>query len=133
VKVLVDTNVVFDVIERGQPHYSASNQVLCLARHGAVMAAVASHTIANCFYRYGPGVLPFLRERLLQHCAVAAGDAEDLLLALGWGFKDLEDAMQAAAGYNFGASFVLTRNVRDFRRSPIPAILPHKFLSRFGY
>jgi hypothetical protein len=28
--VLIDANVVFDVVEKRQPHYAASNQVLCL-------------------------------------------------------------------------------------------------------
>ena len=30
--VLIDANVVFDVVEKRQPHYAASNQVLCLCR-----------------------------------------------------------------------------------------------------
>jgi predicted nucleic acid-binding protein len=52
-KVLIDTDVVFDVYEKRQPHYVASNQVLCLARRNTIAAAIASHTVANLFYYYG--------------------------------------------------------------------------------
>jgi len=63
--VLVDCNVVFDVLGKRQPHYAASNQVLCLCRRKAVVGVVAFHTIANVFYYYGKAAAPFLKERLL--------------------------------------------------------------------
>ena len=44
------------------------------------------------------------------------------------GFSDLEDAMQAAAAMLFGAQLILTRNLRDYRRSPIKAIAPEAVL-----
>jgi predicted nucleic acid-binding protein len=131
VKVLLDTNMVFDVIERRQPHYAASNHLLCLARRGALAAAVASHTVANCLYRYGRAAVPFVREGLLPHVEVAAGDAAAVREVLGLGFGDLEDALQVAAARAFQASFIVTRNVRDFRRSPVPALAPKDFLKRF--
>jgi hypothetical protein len=55
VRVLIDTNVVFDVFERRQPDYSASNHILKLARRGRIAAAVASQTVANCCYIYRVG------------------------------------------------------------------------------
>ena len=36
--------------------------------------------------------------------------------------------MQVAAARTCGARFVVTRNARDLRRSPIPAITPHEAL-----
>jgi predicted nucleic acid-binding protein len=130
-KALVDTDVVFDVYEKRQPHYAASNQVLCLARRHTIAAAVASHTVANLFYYYGQPVVPFVRDRLLEAVEVVAADAPLLKLALRWGFADLEDAMQAAAAETWKAAFIITRNVRDFRRSPVPALTPAEFMKRF--
>ncbi len=130
-KVLVDTDVVFDVYEKRQPHYGSSNQVLCLARRRTIAAAIASHTLANLFYYYGKPALPFVRERLLESIEVVSADAILLKAALKWGFSDLEDAMEAAAAQSWKASFLITRNVRDFRRSPVPALTPAEFLKRF--
>lgn len=130
--VLIDTDVVFDVYEKRQPYYAASNQVLCLARRNTIAAAIASHTVANLFYYYGKPALPFVRERLLESLEVAAADAFLLKAALKWGFADLEDAMVAAAAQTWKAAFLITRNVRDFRRSPIPALTPLEFLKRFA-
>jgi hypothetical protein len=131
-KVLVDTDVVFDVYEKRQPHYAASNQVLCLARRSTIAAAIAAHSVANLFYYYGKPAMPFVRERLLESVEVVAADAILLRVALKWGFADLEDAMEAAAAQAWKAAFIITRNVRDFRRSPIPALTPVAFMKRFG-
>ena len=54
-----------------------------------------------------------------------------ILDVVRWGMKDLEDALQAAAATTAGASFILTRNVKDFRLSRVPAISPEAFLQRF--
>lgn len=44
--------------------------------------------------------------------------------ALDLGFSDLEDAMQAAAAALFKAQIIVTRNTKDFRKSPIGAVTP---------
>ncbi len=43
---------------------------------------------------------------------------------------DFEYAMQVAAARACGAQHVVTRNVRDFVRSPIPAVTPQDALDR---
>jgi hypothetical protein len=44
--------------------------------------------------------------------------------------KDLEDAMQASAAKSYKASWLITRNVHDYRKSPIPALSPSEFLKQ---
>ena len=50
---------------------------------------------------------------------------------LRWGMADFEDALQVAAAGTANASFILTRNVRDFRYSRVPALAPQDFIRRF--
>src|SRR2546425_812345 len=108
--VLLDTNVVFDVLEKRQPHYAASNQILCLCRRRAIVGAVAYHTVANVFYYYGKAATPFLKERLLVHLLVYGASSATIQDVLRWGMTDWEDALQAAAAQTAGASFIVTRN-----------------------
>ena len=42
-----------------------------------------------------------------------------------------EDALQVAAAMACGAQFVITRNERDFKNSPVPALNPDAFLRRY--
>jgi len=49
---------------------------------------------------------------------------------LGW--SDFEDAVVAAAAESSGCEVIVTRNVRDFRDSPVPAVTPEEYLSDLG-
>jgi predicted nucleic acid-binding protein len=130
-KLLYDTNVVFDVIERRTPHYSASMQMLKLAQRGTVEAALASHTVANLFYKYQKAIVPDLKNRFLNDFEIVCGDASLVRASLNLGFSDLEDALQVAAAMAWKSAFIITRNERDFKLSPIPAISPAAYLKRF--
>jgi predicted nucleic acid-binding protein len=129
--VLIDANVVFDVVEKRQPHYAASNQVLCLCRRRILAGMVAYHTIANVFYQYGKPAVPFLKEFLLPHVRTVSADSPLVIQALAWGMTDFEDALQAAAARANGAAFIISRNVKDFKRSHVPALTPSDYLARF--
>ncbi|MBX3745549.1 MAG: hypothetical protein KF833_09600 [Verrucomicrobiae bacterium] len=43
---------------------------------------------------------------------------------------DLEDAMQAAAALAFGTYFIMTRNLADYRPSPVPVCSPVQAIRR---
>ena len=129
--VLIDANVVFDVVEKRQPHYAASNQVLCLCRRRVLAGMVAYHTVANIFYQYGKPALPFLKDSLLPHVRTVSADSPLIIQALQWGMSDFEDALQAAAAWANGATFIISRNVKDFKLSQVPALTPIDYLSRF--
>ena len=129
--VLIDANVVFDVVEKRQPHYAASNQVLCLCRRRVLAGMVAYHTVANIFYQYGKPALPFLKDSLLPHVRTVSADSPLIIQALQWGMSDFEDALQAAAARANGAAFIISRNVKDFKLSHVPALTPSDYLNRF--
>ena len=129
--VLIDANVVFDVVEKRQPHYAASNLVLCLCRRRVLAGMVAYHTVANIFYQYGKPAVPFLKDSLLPHVRTVSADSPLIIQALQWGMSDFEDALQAAAAWANGATFIISRNVKDFKLSQVPALTPIDYLSRF--
>lgn len=130
-KVLVDANVIFDVYERRQPHYSASQQVCRLAQQGTLTAAIAGHTVANGFYIYKKPFAAFVRERLVEDFEICCADAHHTQACLNLNIVDFEDALQAGAAMAWKAAFIITRNERDFKRSPIPALSPSAYLKRF--
>jgi predicted nucleic acid-binding protein len=50
--------------------------------------------------------------------------------ALTLPLRDFEDALQVAAALSGGADFIITRNIRDFGRSPLPVVTPSHFLRK---
>ena len=43
-------------------------------------------------------------------------------------FSDFEDCLQDECAKGIGADYIITRNVKDFEQSKVPAITPEQFL-----
>jgi hypothetical protein len=128
VKILLDTDVLLDVALRRASFIPDSAQVLKWAESAPGQSAVALHSLANLAYLVRPDARSFIRD-LLQFVDVPALSTRHVQQAVGFPMADFEDALQAASALAFGASFIITRNLHDFRRSPVPAMSPAQFLA----
>ena len=132
--MLLDADVLIDVALDRRPHSRASSELLDRVERGARRAFVAWHTLSNFYYLVTPtrgdaDTRDFIAE-LVRFVAVAPADTAALRYAVSLPMADFEDAMQVAAARACGARHVVTRNVRDFARSPIPALTPQEALAR---
>lgn len=121
-KVLIDTDVLLDVALAREPHLATSVAVLDWAE-----ACVAWHTLTNCSYLLKEG-RSFLTD-LLKLVEVATVGTSDATRALALSMPDVEDALQAAT-LAWNADFIITRNLPDYRHSPVNAISPADFVKR---
>ena len=53
----------------------------------------------------------------------------DIRTAADMRWRDFEDAIQAATAKRIHADYIITRNVKDFTDSEIPALTPSAFLA----
>ena len=132
--MLLDTDVLIDVALDRRPHAGPSSELLEQVERGPRRAFVAWHTLSNFYYlvtsaRGDADTRDFITE-LVRFVAVAPADTTALRYALSLPMADFEDAMQVAAARACGASHIVTRNVRHFARSPIPAITPREALAQ---
>ncbi len=65
---------------------------------------------------------------LSRFVSVAVADTEGIRYAAELPMADFEDAMQVAAARACGARHIITRNVKDYKQSPIRAITPQEAL-----
>lgn len=134
--ILLDADVLLDVALDRAPHADASAALLELLERRPRMAFVAWHTVANVFCMVRPSrgaesTKEFLRD-LTGFVTVAPTNTEDLRYAASLPMADLEDAMQVAAARACGAQYIATRNVKDFKQSPVPARTPRQLLEELG-
>lgn len=134
--ILLDADVLLDVALDRAPHADAAVQLLNLLERRPKMGFVSWHTISNVFYLARPSrgaeeARAFLLG-LVGFVLVAPTDTAAFRYAASLDFPDLEDAMQVAAAWSCGATYIATRNVRDFRRSPVPARSPAQLLKELA-
>ena len=132
--ILLDCDVLIDVAANRAPHARNSHAVLEWVERHPGSGFVAEHTIANLYYvlRKHPGdalTREFIEE-LLDFVEVVAAGTPEVKHALALPMTDLEDALQSAAAVHAGVDFIVTRNIGDYKNSPIQALLPADFLAQ---
>jgi predicted nucleic acid-binding protein len=130
-RILIDTDVLLDVALNREPFVSQSRQILDWAQSEPRQAAVAWHSLSNIFYLTGSSSRDFIKD-LIQFVEVAPTGSKEAKQAIGFPMADFEDALQAAAALAFDALFVVSRNSRDYKGSPVPAISPARFIKELG-
>lgn len=134
--VLVDADVLIDLALDQAPFATDAAALLERLERGPSRGVVAWHTLANFYYLVAPrrgrtDTRRFIGE-LSGFLEVAPTTTAHLRAALDSAITDLEDALQAGAAMAAGADVIATRNVRDFRRSPVPARTPANVLQQLA-
>ena len=131
--MLIDTDVLIDVALDRKPHSESACELLNRLERSPGSAFIAWHTAANFYYlvaskRGSADTRRFVSE-LLGYVGVAPVDTAALRFATTLPMSDFEDAMQVAAARACKVHHIVTRNVRDYRLSPVPAITPREAVS----
>lgn len=135
-RLFVDTNVVLDVLAQRDPWFQDSSRLLAHIEEGRATGHIAAHTLTTLHYllskHLGQQKTAAVLIDLIAFLQVEPVDVQVLqqALALGWG--DFEDAVQAVTAVRCQADYLLTRNPRDFKQSPVPVITPSEYLALFG-
>ena len=130
--ILLDTDVLIDIALDRRPHSEPASELLDQVERGLQSAYIAWHTVSNFYYlvassRGGENARDFIVD-LTRFVRVATTDTDAVHYAAGLPMADFEDALQVAAARSCGAQYIVTRNVKDFARSPIPAMSPREAL-----
>ena len=131
--ILIDTDILVDIAFDRKPYSDTAAELLDNIQNQIERACVAWHTISNLYYVVRPirgdaAAKNFILQ-LTRYVEVARTGTDDISYAVELPMSDFEDAMQVAAARACGARAIVTRNHRDYRKSPIPATSPQQFLT----
>lgn len=128
-KLLLDANILLDVaLER--EHFDSANDVLVLCQDSIHQGFVSWHSLAVFYYicsrKKGDSDTREALDSLLDYVQVSPSDTAMAKMAIKSKMRDFEDALQAMAAIKSGCDFIVTRNIKDFKNSLVPPILPEK-------
>lgn len=134
-KALIDGNIILDVLQNREPHAEASARIWKLCETGLVEGYVSALTFADLVYVMRKELTPEKISDVLKKLTLIFHFTElgvpDMEKAADMMWDDYEDAVQAATAARIQADAVITRNLRDYRKSTVPAFTPQEFLARF--
>lgn len=133
-RVLLDSDVVFDFLLERQPFFQEARQLMLLSANEVFDGFVSSITPINVFY-HGRKIIgsPKIRiglEDLLKIVRVCPITHAGLVQALDLPFSDYEDAVQHASAAENELEAIVTRNLVDYKNATLPVFSPSEFLAK---
>ncbi len=131
--ILIDTNIILDLLLERPEHVAAARQVSDKVESGEVHAMLCATTVTTIDYlarkQLGSKGAKAAVQALLSLYDIAAVTRSTLQLALDADMPDFEDAVLAYSAHQAGAQAIITRNLKDFAKSPVRAYTPTQFLA----
>ena len=134
-KILLDTNVIIDYIEKRGQFAEASTRVFNLCEEDFFEGFIAAQSVADIFYILRKKFTVDKRKDILNDICETLDIAEITKWHVHSALADnvlcdLEDGIIMKCAEDNGFDFIITRNVKDFESSKIPIVTPQEFLDK---
>ncbi|MDT0678798.1 type II toxin-antitoxin system VapC family toxin [Autumnicola musiva] len=132
-KVLIDTDVILDFFFDREPFAEFATEILNLCEENKIKGFTTPVIICNVYYLLRKSakheIIIEKIKQLLNIIEIIKMDKEAVFGALNSNFKDFEDALQNFSAIENGEiKIILTRNIKDFKKSEIAVLTPEMYL-----
>lgn len=133
-KVLIDTNILLDVLCNRSEFVEDSKKIWKYCEVKKIDGYISALSIPNIVYilrkELNPEKTSEILEQLTLIFSIADLKSVDLIKAASMKFADYEDALQSVSASRIKAQYIVTRNIKDFQASKVPAVKPSELLER---
>jgi len=123
--VLIDLNIILDVLQKREPFFEASAQLLAAAETGQISGLVAAHSITTLFYLIqkdkSAADARAIITNLLQFLEIIPVQQNTIEQALNLDYRDFEDAVQMISAVQAKVDCLVTRNSKDYLSARLAA------------
>lgn len=136
-KILVDTNVIIDLLSKREGFYQDSLQLFSLADRNKLTIIISALSIANTYYLLNDVLkIEHAREAIRKlNVLVKTHPLNDKIVELALNdrnFTDFEDGIQYYTALESNCKTIITRNVKDFKKSRLPIFQPKEYLKKLN-
>ena len=127
-KILIDTNVILDVLCDRTDFVESSSKIWKLCEVEKIDGYISALSIPNIVYILRKELTPEKTQQIIEQLFmifhIADLKSSDIRKAANMKTSDYEDAIQMKV------DFIVTRNIKDFIESKVPAMKPDELLER---
>ena len=132
-KVLIDTDVLMDVFFDRKPFSKYATQVINRCAEKQIEGYTTPVILSNVYYLLSKtakhDIIIEKIKQLLMIVDIVKIDKNAVVNALNSSFKDFEDALQNFSAVEQGdIKIILTRNIKDFKKSSLAILTPEIYL-----
>ncbi|MDR1389146.1 MAG: PIN domain-containing protein [Treponema sp.] len=132
-KIVIDVNIFMDFLFKREGHERVA-EIFKQCIKGNITAFSCAHEITTLSYFLNKSNREKAKVRktisgIMKRFKVIATDEKTLTEALHSDIDDFEDAVIEISSKENGAEYILTRNIKDFKKSIVKPITPEELLA----
>ncbi|MCF8348049.1 MAG: PIN domain-containing protein [Bacteroidales bacterium] len=132
-KIFIDTNIVIDLLSRREPFYQEAAGLFSLADKKIIELSISSLTIANTSYTLLRRTNSITAKEILRklRLIIKILPLDDKIIGIALNdnsFDDFEDGLQYFTAIENSQDLIITRNLKDFKKSALPVMTARQFL-----
>lgn len=136
-KVLIDTCVVIDFLQKRKPFDKAAYQIFRYAAADTFTGYITAKSATDIYYlmhrhTHSDQISRSRLNSLLSLVGMADTASGDIFHALSSNIRDFEDAVMVETALRSHADCIVTRNIRDYAGAGIPVYTPDEFLEQLA-
>lgn len=134
-RVLLDTCVVIDAIQNRAPFAANAQQIFRKAAVNQFVGCITAKSSTDIYYlthrgTHSDSAARAILVKLFSLFDVLDTAGLDCKKAISSSVTDYEDAVMIETAVNNGVDMIVTRNIHDYKASPIPVLTPDDFLAK---
>lgn len=136
-KVLIDTCVIIDVLQKRQPYFDDSYSVFLAGANRIFDGSISAKSVTDIYYLMHRHFHDNNKSRhaldvLFKLFAIEDTTGYDCKKALISKMSDYEDAIMSETAIRIGADCIVTRNLKDYSNSVINVYSPSELLKKLN-
>ena len=134
-KIVIDINILMDFLFKRDGHEKVA-EIFKFCSKGKINGFVCAHEITTLYYFLNKATANKINIKksisgIIKRFKVIEINEELLCKALSSEINDFEDAVIEVSSREKNADYILTRNIKDFKKSIVSAITPEELLAIF--
>jgi len=133
---VIDTCVILDAVMERTGFCDDAKRILELVADGEVSGLITVKSLMDLHYvikhiNNNEQETRDILKNILIVLRLVDSCSKDAIVALNSSVNDYEDALMCETAVSIGADCIVTRNLKDYKKSSIKAISPKDFLQKF--
>ncbi len=135
-KIFWDASVLVDLVDQARPGHADAVKLLKQTQKIAATNLCAWHSLSIlsylCTKKFGKAAADEMIQELLKVFSIPATGSKEAQRAFAYNAFNYEDALQISSAVAGFSDYVVTRDAKGFRQSPIAVVSPKKIVSKLS-
>ena len=131
--VLLDTCIIIDVLQDRQPFSEDAKKIFLAVANKQIEGCITAKSVADIYYlthkaTHSNEKIREILSKLFSLFSLLDTTGYDCKNALFSSIADYEDAIMVETARNADIDYIVTRNIKDYTKSPVKVVSPSEFL-----